>query len=138
MPGQAQRGQKKKPPRKKPPAKDQPPGPLKAEDLFVRRTSEGKLIPITTPVAGLGDRTIKVLPTTLGSVKGITSIDRNGLEWELGEKIQFVRDHVVEPDMSQVTEEDVMENMTLWDLDMVLVAAVQAGGPQRSKRQGKD
>ncbi len=131
--GQKGRGEKKPPPRAKPP---KPAGPLALEDLMVRRTPDGELVPIETPVAGLGDQTIKVLPTTIGSVKGITAIDQNCLEWPLDEKIMYVRDHVREPDMSQVTEEEVMQNMTLWDLDMVLVAAVQAGGPQRSKRQG--
>ena len=115
----------------------QPAGPLTAEDLFVRRDNDGKLVPIETPVAGLGDRTIKVLPTTLGSVKGLQNLDKNCMEWPLSEKVRYVRDHVVEPDLSSVTENDIVESLTLWDLDMVLIAAVAAGGAQRSQRQGK-
>ena len=132
--GKRQKTPKKKPSVKKAPVKVRS---LTLDDVIVRRTSDGELVPIETPVVGLGDMTIKVLPTTIGSVKAITAIDENCLLWPLNEKIIYVREHVVEPDMSSVTEEDVMENMTLWDLDMVLAAAVLAGGPQRSQRQGK-
>lgn len=132
----SQKPRKKKPPKKKPEVIE-PAGKLKAEDLFVRRNTAGELEPITVPVPAFGGKTIKVLPTTIGSIKGLTALDQDAALWPLGEKIRYVTEHVVEPDMSGLTEEEATENLTLWDLDMILIAAVQAGGPQRRQRQGK-
>jgi hypothetical protein len=111
-------------------------GRLKASDIFVRRDGDGALIPIEVPVPGL-KKTIMVLPTTIGSIKGFTALNKSAAEWPILEKIRYVTEHVVDPDMSGLTEQDVSQGMTMWDLDMVLIAAVQGGGVQREKRQGK-
>jgi hypothetical protein len=33
--------------------------------------------------------------------------------------------------------DEMIDNMTMWDLDMVLVAAIQAGSALRRQKQGK-
>lgn len=109
--------------------------PLTADELFVRRDADGNLELIQTKVPGI-NKTIKVLPTTIGSLKGFTAVDKSTTEWPLEEKIRYVQDHVREPDLSGVTDDEIMDNMTMWDLDMILIAAVQAGGPVR-ERGGK-
>jgi hypothetical protein len=110
--------------------------PLTTDDLFVRRDDDGKLIPLEVPLLGRQDRTIKILPTTIGSVKGLQNLEKQAAEWPLDEKIRYVREHVVEPDLSQVTAEQIMDGLTLWDLDMLLITAVQAGGPNRRAGNG--
>jgi hypothetical protein len=109
--------------------------PLTADELFVRRDTDGNLELIEVKVPGT-DRTIKVLPTTIGSLRGFTAIDKSTAEWPVEEKIRYVQDHVREPDLSDITTDEIMDNMTMWDLDMLLIAAVQAGGPTR-ERKGK-
>jgi hypothetical protein len=108
---------------------------LKLEDLFVRRTAEGEIVPISVEVPGLKGKKVKVLPTTIGSVKGLQNLDKDAVTWPIEEKVRYVREHVVEP--SQVTMDEMIDNMTMWDLDMVLVAAIQAGSALRRQKQGK-
>lgn len=112
-------------------------GRLSADDLFVRRTADGKPIPIEVAVPGFDGKTIKVLPTTVRSVKGLTALDQDSIAWPLEEKIRYVTEHVVDPDMRELSAEEALDTLTVWDLDMILIAAVQAGGPQRRKHQKK-
>jgi hypothetical protein len=112
-------------------------GRITADELFVRRDSDGNLEPIVTIVPSWGGRTIAVLPTTIGSVKGLTALDKDVKEWPLGEKIRYVTEHVVEPDFRGLSQEEVEEALTMWDLDMILIAAVTAGGPQRRQNEKK-
>ena len=94
-------------------------------------------MPIEVKVPGFDGKTIKVLPTTLGSVKGLTSLDEDAVQWPLAEKLRYVTEHVVDPDMRSLSIDDAMDALTVWDLDMILIAAVQAGGPQRRQYQEK-
>lgn len=105
------------------------------DDFIIRRDDEGNLEPIMVPVVGIKGLTIGVLATTIGSLKGMSDPDGDATEWPLEDKVRFVREHVVVPDLSQVSAEDLVESMTLWDLDMLLVTAVHAGGPQRRDHQ---
>ena len=109
-------------------------GRLKAEDIFVRRDADGELEPLEVKVYGM-NKTIMVLPTTIGSIKGFTALDQQAAAWPLEEKIRYVREHVVDPDMGAMDEKEIVDGMTLWDLDMLLIAAVNVGGNQRT--QGK-
>ncbi len=111
-----------------------PNGRLKAEDVFVRRDPEGRLIPVEVKVPGT-EKTIMVLPTTVGSIKGFTALDKTAAEWPVEEKIQYVQEHVTDPDMSEVTADEILDGMTMWDLDMMLIAAVNGGGVSRGKQK---
>ena len=112
-------------------------GRLKAEDIFVRRDPDGHLIAVEAKVPGT-EKTIMVLPTTVGSIKGFTAQDKTAAEWPVEEKIQYVQEHVTDPDMSQVTADEILEGMTMWDLDMMLIAAVNGGGVSRGKDAKKE
>jgi hypothetical protein len=109
-------------------------GRLKVEDIFVRRDTDGALVPLEVKVYGM-NKTILVLPTTIGSIKGFTALDQQAAAWPLEEKIRYVREHVVDPDMAAMGDDEIMAGMTLWDLDMLLIASVNVGGNQRT--QGK-
>ncbi len=115
----------------------QPNGRLTADDLFVRRNQDGDLIPISVAVPAFGGKAIMILPTTIGSLKGITNPELDCVEWTLEDKVRYVTSHVVDPDLRELTMEDIERDVTLWDLDMLLIAAVQAGGPQRQAKQEK-
>lgn len=79
--------------------------------------------------------TIEILPTTLGSLKGLSSADDEALKWPVEDKLRYVREHVVNPDFSALSEEELMDMMTVWDLDMLLVTAIQHGGPMRQRKE---
>jgi len=105
------------------------------KDFLVRRDGEGKIVPFEVDVVGLKLR-IAILPTTIGSLKSITQPDKDAIQWPIPDKIAYVREHVVDPDFSLLTEDEMMESLTMWDLDMLLVTAVQNGGPTRRIAEG--
>lgn len=113
-----------------------------ADDItafMVRRDDAGKVEPYEVEVLGIRETplTIKILPTTLRSLKGLQDPDGDAVKWPVEDKIRYVREHVVEPDFGAVTEQDMMDSMTVWDLDMLLITAIQNGGPMRQKKGKK-
>ena len=109
--------------------------------FMVRRDSDGKVVPYTVTVTGvLPDHkplTIDILPTTVGSMKGLSDPNGDCIHWPVEDKIRYVREHVVRPDFGSLTGDQLMEQMTMWDLDMVLITAIQHGGPMRQKEEAK-
>lgn len=105
--------------------------------FLVRRDGEGKIVPYEVKVLGIREEplTIEILPTTLGSLKGLSDPDGEALKWPVEDKIRYVREHVVKPDFGALTAEQLEEQMTVWDLDMVLVTAIQHGGPMRQRKE---
>ena len=103
--------------------------------FLVKRDEEGKPVPYEVDVLGRRDKAlrIKILPTTISSLKGLSAPDEDAVQWPVEDKLRYIRDHIVEPDFSAVTEDELMDTMTQWDLDMLLVTAIQNGGPMRSK-----
>lgn len=103
--------------------------------FLVRRDEDGKLEPYEVKVLGTQDPplVIEILPTTIRSLKGLKNPDEDVVKWPIEDKIRYVREHVVKPNFGEVSAEDLEKNMTMWDLDMVLVTAVQYGGPARRK-----
>lgn len=106
--------------------------------FLVRRDEEGSVEPYEVEVKLVTDQPlkIKILPTTLRSLKGLTDPEADATKWPLKDKLRYVREHVVVPDFSAVSEEDMMDQMTLWDLDMLLIAAITKGGPERQRGNG--
>ncbi|KKN88034.1 hypothetical protein LCGC14_0251060 [marine sediment metagenome] len=112
-----------------------------ADDItsfLVKRDGEGNVEPYEVKVTGIREENepllIKILPTTVGSLKGLTDPNADVIKWSIEDKIEYVRRHVVEPDFGALTAEELEERMTMWDLDMILISAVQHGGPMRQKR----
>tara|TARA_R110000824_G_scaffold68562_1_gene177212 strand:+ start:423 stop:815 length:393 start_codon:yes stop_codon:yes gene_type:complete len=110
-----------------------------ADDItafMVRRDDDGKVDPYEVEVLGIRNEplTISILPTTLRSLKGLKDPDGDAVSWPVEDKIRYVREHVVVPDFSGVTEDDMLDGMTMWDLDMLLITAIQHGGPMRQKK----
>lgn len=113
-----------------------------ADDItafLVKRDADGNVQPYEVKVMGIREDKepmyIMILPTTLGSLKGMKDPNSDCIKWDIDDKIKYVRDHVVEPDFSKVTAEQLEEQMTMWDLDMILISAVQNGGPMRSQQK---
>lgn len=113
-----------------------------ADDIdafLVRRDDEGNIQPYEVEV--LGDResplTIEILPTTVGSLKGLSDPNGDAVKWPIEDKIRYVREHVVNPDFGALSVEEIEDRMTMFDLDMLLVTAVIRGGPGREKKGKK-
>lgn len=109
-----------------------------AEDIsafLVRRDGDGNIMPYEVEVLGIRDKPmlIEILPTTLGSLKGLSTADDEALKWPVEDKLRYVREHVVKPDFGAMSAEELMDMMTVWDLDMLLVTAIQNGGPMRQR-----
>ena len=109
-----------------------------ADDItafLVRRDEEGKTLPYEVDVRGIREKAlkIKILPTTISSLKGLSAPDEDAVKWPVEDKLRYIRDHIVEPDFGALTSDELMNTMTQWDLDMLLVTAIQNGGPMRSK-----
>jgi hypothetical protein len=112
-----------------------------ADDItsfLVKRDAEGNVEPYEVKVAGIRDDknplTIEILPTTVGSLKGLKDPNGDCVKWDIDDKIDYLRRHVVKPAFGELTAEELESTMTMWDLDMVLISAVQNGGPMRQKR----
>lgn len=110
-----------------------------ADDIsafLVRRNDEGKVLPYEVQVLGVRDTPliIEILPTTVGSLKGLKDPNSDAVKWTVEDKLRYVREHVVNPDFSAMSEDELMEQMTQWDLDMILITAIQNGGPMRQKK----
>lgn len=111
-----------------------------ADDInafLVRRDKDGNVEPYEVQVLGIREEplTIKILPTTLGSLKGLKEPDGDAVKWPVEDKLRYLREHIVEPDFSSMTDEKLMDHMTQWDLDMLIITAVQNGGPMRQRQE---
>ena len=105
--------------------------------FLVRRDKEGNVVPYEVQVLGIRDKplTIKILPTTVGSLKGMADPNGDAVQWPIDDKLRYVREHVVEPDFGALSIEELADQMTVWDLDMILITAVQHGGPMRQRKE---
>jgi len=106
--------------------------------FLVKRDEEGKPMPYEVEVLGIREKAlrIKILPTTISSLKGLSAPDEDAVRWPVSDKLRYIRDHIVEPDFGALTDDELKNTMTQWDLDMLLVTAIQNGGPMRSKLGG--
>lgn len=104
---------------------------------LVRRDADGNVEPYEVDVLSIRDEPMKIsiLPTTLGSLKGLKDPNADCIQWTVEDKIRYVREHIVKPDFSTKTAEELMDQMTIWDLDMLLIAAIQHGGPMRQRTE---
>jgi hypothetical protein len=107
--------------------------------FLVRRDEEGKPVPYEVDVLGIREKAlkIKILPTTISSLKGLSAPEKDAVQWPVEDKLRYIREHIVEPDFGATTDDELKDTMTQWDLDMLLVTAIQNGGPMRSKLGGK-
>jgi hypothetical protein len=107
--------------------------------FLVKRDEDGKPVPYEVDVLGIREKAlkIKILPTTISSLKGLSAPEKDAVQWPVDDKLRYIREHVVEPDFSAMTDDELMDMMTQWDLDMLLVTAIQNGGPMRSKLGGQ-
>ncbi len=111
-----------------------------ADDIdafLVRRDNEGKVQPYEVEVLGIREDPliIEILPTTIGSLKGMSDPNGDAVKWPVEDKLRYLREHVTKPDFGEFTNEELEETMTMWDVDMILITAIHSGGPMRQKKE---
>ena len=114
-----------------------------ADDItafLVRRDKDGNVEPYEVEVLGIRDDPlmIKILPTTVGSMKGLKDPNGDAVQWPVDDKLKYVVEHVVKPDFAAMGAERMLDEMTMWDLDMILITAIQNGGPMRQRKAEKE
>jgi hypothetical protein len=121
---------------KKPKASPKP-AASSMDDFTVVRGDDGRPEPylIEVPFPNGPKKFVKILPTTIASVMRLTDASLDCVHWPLDDKIDYVQRHIVEPNFGALTKEEIIETVTLFDLDMLLIGAVQNGGPMRRKAE---
>lgn len=106
----------------------------KLEDLLLSVDEDGKAKPekIWSPVL---DQEIEVRPFTYGYYrKNLAALEDNACEWPDEVKVDFLRRHVVKPDLSDLTVEILQERMDRLVPDHLITAVVQVSFPFAGRR----
>lgn len=111
---------------------------LSRDEIFIRRDASGTVEPIIAPVPLLS-RSIKITPLTIGSITPYEKeglLDMPAIEWPIEAKVRLVREHVRNPDLSDLTVEKATETLDLWTLDQLVTSVAAYSGPLR--KRGKE
>lgn len=117
---------------------DQPKEVATVDDLFIARDDEGAVLPIEILSPLLG-KTVSLRPMTYGYMKkkGLT-MEVSAVKWPTEEKLDLVKIHYVEPDMSDLTVEDVEERMGPLTLNHLVSLVVAYSVPMKSRQQNAE
>lgn len=96
------------------------------DELFVSRDSGGELLPTIEEAPDIGK--VKVIPMTFGSIREYFGPDTQMDDIEAGDVAEILRNHVVQPDLSEVTAQEVEEEMKPMAPQSLLLAVMQASG----------
>lgn len=99
------------------------------DDLVVRRDADGNVEPIEAFSPFL-NMSLLIRPVLYGTVKD-KPLHISAVEWSLEDKVELVRRHVVEPDLSDLTPEKVKEEYDAWTFDHIVGMVVSYSGPLR-------
>lgn len=95
------------------------------DDLFISRGSDGKLVPVDVE-SSLLDAIVSLVPATYGYIKSKgLNMQISAVDWPTEDKLEFVKTHVISPDVSSLTVQDIndrMGPMTLNHLVSLVVA----------------
>lgn len=98
---------------------------LSQDDVQVQRDETGDIVPVVKDVPRLGGKA-KVRPMTYGKVQRLFGEGVDAIEPE--EIVEVLNDHVVRPDMSDMTLEDIEETMKPLAPNFLLMAVFDASG----------
>lgn len=95
-------------------------------DLFVSRGEDGALLPVWEEAPNLGE--VKVIPMTYGKIREYFDADMS-MQDVPGEDIaEILRNHVVDPDLSEITGPEVENDMKPMAPQSLLLAVMKASG----------
>lgn len=97
------------------------------DDLVVRRDAAGQLVPLEVETP-LHKKRIRMLPISLGEAQTYESQAIPITEWPPEEKARLILEHIVEPDLSGLTVEDLLAQMPNIVSDDLALALTVYGG----------
>lgn len=108
------------------------------DDFKVQRDTDGDLQPVATEVTGLGKKIIH-RPMTRGDVNSYLPNNLNLQEMTDRQKAAVVNDFLLEPDLGEVTEEDINEDFYAFaDADVIVRAILDGSGYEILEAQGAE
>lgn len=96
------------------------------QELFVQRGSDGQLLPTVEVAPDIGK--VKVIPLTYGGIQEYFGAGTQMDEIESEDIAEILREHVVEPDLSEITSQEVEEDMKPMVPQALLLAVMKASG----------
>lgn len=96
------------------------------DDLLVERDETGDLIPVEKDVPQLGGK-VKVKPMSYGKVRKLFG-DEQFDEISPETIVQILNEHVVRPDLSGMTEEEIAKSMKPMAPNFLILAVLEASG----------
>lgn len=96
------------------------------DELFVQRDESGELQPLHEEAPGLGE--VKVLPMTYGAIRSYFGADTQMDDISSDDIAEILRNHLVEPDLSEVTGDDVENRMKPMVPQSLLLAVMKGSG----------
>ena len=113
---------------------------LTTDDLKVRRGDDNKVIPIEAVSIYLGFK-FMIRPILWRDVEEF-DLSVSAPDWPVEDQIKLLRGHVIEPDMSDLTIDDVRNEWDPWTLQELVATVVAYSGPLRPRDnddgEGKD
>lgn len=97
------------------------------EELFVERGSDGELLPVwqTAPIL---EKEIRIIPMTYGKIKQYFGADTQMEDISDEDVAEILRNHVVEPDLSEITSDEVANHMKPMVPQVLLLAIMEGSG----------
>lgn len=97
------------------------------DDLFIERGGDGELLPVRVSPMGMEEE-IEVRPVTYGKIKEFFSPDTDVADIDESVIAELLREHVVDPDLSDITEDDVANRMNPMVPQALLMGVLEASG----------
>lgn len=105
------------------------------DDLFITRDKAGDIVPIEIESALLGG-IVSLVPTTYGYIKrkGL-DMKVSAVDWPTDAKLEFIQTHIVTPDVSGLTVQDIEERMGPMTLNHLVSLVVSQSVPMKRLHQ---
>ena len=108
------------------------------DDLFITRNDNGEIEPIEIR-SDLFGKNILIKPMTYGYIKRLgIKTDVPAVEWDIDTKLDCLRNHVVDPDLSELTIDDIENRTDPMTIDHFLAMIVVHSVPLFRLRQERE
>jgi hypothetical protein len=104
------------------------------DDLFITRDDEGEIVTLAVETITFG-RKVGIKPMTLGQSMSYPDRAKSVAEFEPEEKARLIREHVVEPDCSGLTDDQIIEGMDPMTVDDLVMTISLYSGPKRKEAE---
>lgn len=110
---------------------------LTREEIEVTRNADGEVEPVEVPLVRMS-ASMLMRPATIGSLHKVKEhLSKPTVEWPIEAKVQLLNDHVVDPDLSDLTVERAERSWDSWTLDEMVDAVALYSGPLRRQLRGE-